>query len=354
MRIKLKSHSESESLIFSLPFTEIKDYLYNLEINGKSVFFIVDKSLLAFKQYRKFLENKRFFLFNATEDNKSLESFFKIHNFLLQNKADRKSLVVGVGGGITLDITGFAATTFMRGVKFGFIPTTLLAMVDASIGGKNGVNFKGFKNYIGTFNHPSFVLISPEFLKTLPQKEFNVGLAEIIKYGAIYKPELLDFLVSNNEAIKSKTLDALSYLIDESVKSKVEIVEKDFKESGLRKILNFGHTLGHALERLKKVSHGEGVAAGMVFASYLSFKKGYLREKEFKRIVEIIKLYGLPDYIKDVNLKDILEGIAGDKKKDGEKIDFILLKGFGKPVIEAMDLLEIENGLQDLRKYYRI
>lgn len=352
MEIKLKSRNESECLIFTEKFKAVPDFLNSLLTSGKSIYYIVDSELLRFEEYKGMLEDRKKFVFDANETNKNIDTVLSIQDFLLKNSADRKSLVIGIGGGITLDITGFAASIFMRGIPFGFVPTTLLAMVDASIGGKNGVNFKGFKNYIGTFNNPDFILISTFFLKTLPRKEFNVGIAEVIKYGAIYKPELLDYLFSKFNELNPQNERTLSYIIEQSIKTKIEVVEKDFKESGLRKILNFGHTLGHALERLKMVSHGEGVAAGMVFASFLSLKKGYLSEYEFEKLLKIISLFNLPVFIKGVSIKDLLDGISGDKKKAGTKIDFVLLKGLGKPVIESMDLSEIRRGLEDLHKCY--
>lgn len=240
----------------------------------------------------------------------------------------------------------------MRGLSFGFIPTTLLAMVDASIGGKNGVNFEGFKNYIGCFNHPEFILVSDNFLETLPEAEFLNGIAEVIKYGAIYKPDILTFLIEREWEVKDRKKEAIDFIIENSVKAKVSIVQDDFKESGLRKVLNFGHTLGHALERLKMVSHGQGVAAGMVFAAFLSLQKGYLEKEEFEKIRHTISLYKLPAFIPDASIGELVKGISGDKKKAGDKIDFILLKSLGRPVIQPISLMEIENALQNMYKHY--
>ena len=351
MNINFTSTTKSRCEISTLKFESLISFLENLIISEKSVFLIADSNLAKFKEYKELFKGKTIFFFDACEDNKNLENVTKIYEFLLKNRADRKSFVVGIGGGITLDVAGFVSTTYMRGLRFGFIPTTLLSMVDASIGGKNGVNFKGFKNYIGTFNHPDFIAISPNFLSTLSEREYNIGMAEIIKYGAIANSDLLDYLLLNADKIKEKDEDTINYLIEESVKIKVDIVRKDFKEAGLRKILNFGHTLGHALERLKKVNHGEGVAAGMVFAGWLSVRKGYLKEDEFERLKKVISAFNLPLFIKDVSLLEIIEGIAGDKKKEGDKIDFVLLKGLGVPIIEAMGLGEIKNELENMRKH---
>ena len=352
MQLSLSSKIESDCEIFSLNLKQVNPFLEKIEKEKDSVFFVIDSALKNFDKYKSLFKNREIFYFTATEENKNLDSVKEILKFLVDKGADRKSFLIAVGGGITLDVAGFAASIYMRGIDFGFLPTTLLAMVDASIGGKNGVNFYNFKNYVGTFNHPSFIAVSPEFLDTLEKKEFNVGMAEVIKYSAIAKPDLMDFLISKPDQIKNRDKKALNYIIEQSVKTKVEVVENDFKESGLRKILNFGHTLGHALERLKKVSHGEGVAAGMVFASFVSMKKGYLPEHEFNSIVEVISQFDLPVFVKEVSIEGLMKGIAGDKKKKGNSVDFVLLKGIGNATVENMALSEIRGYLEDLYKHY--
>ena len=352
MKLSLSSKVEGDCDIFSLNFNKLNLFFEKLEKEKDSVFFVIDSSLKNFDNYKSLLKNRKIFYFTASEENKNFDIVKEILKFLMENNADRKSFLIAVGGGITLDVAGFVAAIYMRGINFGFVPTTLLAMVDASIGGKNGVNFYNFKNYVGTFSHPSFIAIVPEFLDTLDKREFNVGMAEVIKYGAIAKPDLMDFLILKSEQIKNKDKEALDYLIEQSVKTKVEVVENDFKESGLRKILNFGHTLGHALERLKKVSHGEGVAAGMAFASFISLKKGYLSENEFDKVIKVISQFELPVFIKGVSVEDLMTGIAGDKKKKGNSVDFVLLNGIGNAIVENMALSEIRGYLEDLYKHY--
>ncbi len=352
MRIVLPYQSESRCNIFVKDFAFVDEFIKKVEKQSQSVFYIVDKRLLNFPQYSHFFKGKDCFFVEADESNKTLETVKDIYHFLLEKRADRKCFIIGIGGGITLDIAGFVSSTYMRGLSFGFIPTTLLAMVDASIGGKNGVNFEGFKNYIGCFTHPEFIIISSNFLKTLPEAEFLNGIAEVIKYGAIYNPEILTFLIEREKEIKDRKKETVDFIIQNSVKAKVSIVKDDFKESGLRKVLNFGHTLGHALERLKVVSHGQGVAAGMVFAAFLSKQKGYLKEEEFEKIRHTISLYRLPAFIPDASIEELIRGISGDKKKAGDSIDFILLKSLGRPVIEPISLVEIEHALQNLYKHY--
>ena len=351
MEIVLKTSNTDESRIFTSDFSYLNSFVSS-RCENKRVFALIDKKILNFPAYSSLTKNLDTFAVTASERFKTLKTAERIYKFLLEKKADRDSFILAIGGGITLDIAGFVASTYMRGMKFGFIPTTLLAMVDASIGGKNGVNFLGYKNYVGTFNHPEFVAICPYFLKTLPKKQFNVGLAEVIKYGAINDKKILDFLEDTNSFKALKEEKNLKFIIEKSAKIKAEIVEKDFTESGLRKILNFGHTLGHALERIKKVSHGEGVAAGMIFAAFLSVKYGYLKEENLRKLEKILKKYSLPVFIDHVSEKEIIEGIAGDKKKSGDLIQFVLLKDFGKPFVKSLTLSEIEEGLNDLRKHY--
>ncbi len=352
MELSLSAKIESNCKIFSLTFNQLNSFFEEIEKEKDNIIFVVDSVLQNFDKYKSLFKNRKVFYFTAGEESKNLDSVKEILKFLMENNADRKSFLIAIGGGITLDVAGFVATIYMRGINFGFVPTTLLAMVDASIGGKNGVNFYNFKNYVGTFSHPSFIMIAPEFLETLDKKEFNVGMAEVIKYGAISKPDLMDFLILRSEQIKKRDKEALDYIIEQSIKTKVEVVENDFKEAGLRKILNFGHTLGHALERLKKVSHGEGVAAGIVFASFISLKKGYLSENEFKKVLRVISQFELPVFIKGVSVEDLMTGIAGDKKKIGNSVDFVLLKGIGNAIVENMALSEIRGYLENLYKRY--
>ncbi len=351
MKIELLSKTENKCDIFTLKFDALIEYLKQIELKENSVCYIVDKNLASFPQYKLLFKGKKVFFYDANEGNKNIDKISVIYDFLLENKEDRKSFVIGIGGGITLDVTGFVASTYMRGIRFGFVPTTFLAMVDASIGGKNGVNFRGYKNYIGTFNHPKFVAVSPYFLNTLNDREFKIGMSEVIKYSLISRVDLLDFINIQRDKIICREISILEHLIKESIKTKVDIVKKDFNESGLRKILNFGHTLGHALERIRKVSHGEGVAVGMVFAGYLSLIKGYISERDFSKIKETIHFFRLPLSFDRALINEIINGISGDKKKSGDKIDFVLLKKLGHAVIEPMDLSEIRDGLENMLKY---
>ena len=265
----------------------------------------------------------------AGEQSKSIENVIFIWNKLLEEKAGRDALLINLGGGTISDIGGFAASTYKRGIDFINVPTTLLAMIDASIGGKNGINFNNYKNQIGLFSEPNSVIINPNFLKTLNERELMSGLAEMMKYAFIADESLLD-------------LDSDNYLdfIEKAAEIKEDIVSLDMKETGLRKILNFGHTIGHALESyyLEKenyLTHGEAVALGIYSALYLSVKYCGLDDKWlffyemwFKGNLNLMNLNGF-------DVDDIYSYLSYDKKNKGGKPQFVLISAPGKPKIDV-------------------
>jgi len=281
------------------------------------------------------------------EPYKTLQTVEKLYRGLVQLEVDRSSLLVGVGGGLATDVAGFVASTFLREVPFGFISSSLLGQVDASIGGKNGVNLDGYKNMIGTIRQPSFVYCDLDLLKTLSRKEYVSGIAEVIKYGAIMDESFLHYLKDHMEDLLAMDSGVLEKVVTRSVKAKVEIVEQDEKESGLRRLLNFGHTLGHAIERNQKLLHGQAVAIGMVLASRLSVNLGMLKPAVAKLIEEVIAAAGLPVEIQ-VNPEEIYSNIRKDKKKSGEMIHFILLEGAGSAVVRPIPLDELKPMIYDL------
>jgi 3-dehydroquinate synthase len=276
--------------------------------------------------------------FPAGEASKNINTVLDIAGKLLKLEADRESCLIALGGGVAGDIAGFIASIFMRGVPYIQIPTTLIAQVDSSIGGKTGVDLPNGKNLLGTFYQPRAVFADLSFLETLPEKEFNNGLAEIIKYGAIDDEKMFRTLESNIDAIKSKDPKLMLSLVETCCQIKKSIVEIDEKEQGLRRILNFGHTLGHALETISKysITHGEGVALGMIAAARLSEKMGYLKTGEAERIKALILIAGLPGKIpKSFTGDSIIPLLKMDKKKKGDIIHFVLLKKIGMPFISG-------------------
>lgn len=270
---------------------------------------------------------------------KTLEWANHIYTALLVNSFDRKSALVALGGGVIGDLTGFAAATFMRGVPFVQVPTTLLAMVDSSVGGKTGVNHPMGKNMIGAFYQPKYVLMDLAALKTLPREEFIAGMAEVIKYGVIADAELFDYLDENREGILSLDQEALGYIIRRSCEIKADVVSKDEREAGLRAILNFGHTIGHAVETLENYTmrHGEAVAVGMVVAARLAHKTGLCDASVPARIETLINAYGLPTDLSVMKQKAsaqaILDAIQIDKKAEAGKVKFVLPKRIGHVVV---------------------
>lgn len=277
------------------------------------------------------------FLIPDGEEYKDLVWASFLYGELLKKRFDRDSLLVALGGGVVGDLTGFAASTYMRGIKYVQVPTTLLAQVDSSVGGKTGVNHELGKNMIGTFYQPSLVLIDTDTLKTLPQREFSAGMAEIIKYGVIADREFFDLLKADAKDILSRGSRIIK-VIKRSCEIKARVVSEDERESGLRAILNFGHTIGHAVEtatEYKRFLHGEAIAIGMCAASKIAVKMGLLKEKDAERIKHLVKLYKLPvDVPKDINASEILSAMEIDKKVKDGKIRFILPESIGKVRIE--------------------
>jgi 3-dehydroquinate synthase len=278
------------------------------------------------------------------EEIKTLDTVRDIYGRLISSGADRSAFIVGIGGGIVCDITGFVASTFLRGVRFGFAATTLLAQVDASVGGKNGVNFKGYKNMVGLFHQPEFVICDPEVLKTLPQKEICCGLAEIVKHAAIADADLFAYLEKHTEAILALDHQAIEKLVRGSVRIKSSIVSRDETEKGERRLLNFGHTFGHAIEKVTAAAHGEAVSMGMVIASALSVKKGLLSAEEDQRLRAVLKNLKLPTR-SEAQSQKILDAITKDKKRAGDHIHFVLLDGIGNARVEQLSFEELKGAL---------
>ncbi|HXY55429.1 MAG TPA: 3-dehydroquinate synthase [Nitrospirota bacterium] len=269
---------------------------------------------------------------------KTLDWANAIYTALLINGFDRKSALAALGGGVIGDLTGFAAATFMRGVPLVQIPTTLLAMVDSSVGGKTGVNHPMGKNMIGAFYQARKVLIDLGVLKTLPKEEFLSGMAEVIKYGVIWDADLFDYLDKNREKILSLDSNALIHIIRRSCEIKATVVSKDEREGGLRSILNFGHTVGHSLETAENYTmrHGYAIAIGMIYASRLANKSGLCDSSVPNRVEGLIKSYGLPTNLAALNRKptltELMETMQIDKKTEGGKVRFVLPKRIGEVV----------------------
>jgi len=274
------------------------------------------------------------------EEIKTLDTVSRLYEKLLELDADRASFVVGIGGGIVCDIAGFVASTYMRGIRFGFVSTTLLSQVDASVGGKNGVNFGGYKNIVGVFSQPEFVICDQNLLQTLPPRDFQGGFAEIVKHGAIADDHLFEYLERNWARALEHDPEVIEKVVHDSVIIKSTIVNRDATEQGERRKLNFGHTLGHAIEKVLQVPHGEAVSAGMVLAAEISEKKGYLQPEDSIRLSSLLEKFRLPVRL-EFNREKVFEAIRKDKKREGDNLKFIFLKKIGEAVVNQISIQEL-------------
>lgn len=323
-------------------FLKLNEFLKNSKIS--KVFILVDTNthLNCLSDFMSKTQNQaeiEVIEIEAGEEHKNLETCTGVWNALSELGADRKSLILNLGGGVVTDLGGFVASTFKRGIKYINIPTTLLSMVDASVGGKTGVDLGSLKNQIGVINQPEMVLIMSSFLTSLPANEMRSGLAEILKHGLI-KNEAYWKKVT---ALDQLGLADLDDIIRESVNIKAEVVAKDPTEENLRKTLNYGHTLGHAIESYflekqdrKTLLHGEAVAIGMILATFISKELKDFPESKLQEITsKIIEIYGKTEF-KEEDLKPIMDLMKFDKKNDHGNINFVLLKDIGSPVIDCI------------------
>ena len=266
------------------------------------------------------------------ENSKTLTQIEKLYEELIVNKFTRKDLLVALGGGVIGDMTGFAASTYLRGIDFVQVPTTLLSQVDSSIGGKTGVDFNGYKNMVGAFYMPKLVYINTSVLSSLSKEQFACGMGEVIKYGYIWDKDFYNFLTSNVDEINALNSDLLENMIFTSCDIKRQVVEIDPKEQSIRAFLNFGHTIGHAIEKHSDFTlyHGQCVAIGMVAAMYLSVQKGWLNSKDLDDMIALLKAYDLPVKASNMTAEDVLSATKSDKKMVGAKVKFTVLKEIGK------------------------
>ncbi|MBS1773470.1 MAG: 3-dehydroquinate synthase [Bacteroidetes bacterium] len=271
----------------------------------------------------------------AGEDHKKLKTLNIVTEQLLELQAHRSTLLVGVGGGMVTDMTGFAASVYMRGCRFGFVPTSLLAMVDAAIGGKNGLNFGLQKNLLGTIRQPEFILYDISFLETLPFMEWSNGFAEIIKYGCIFDNELFEILEQGSlEAYKNGATD-IHPIIQKCVNWKNKTVLEDEQEKGIRKLLNFGHTVGHAIETLYGLPHGQAISLGMLVACRVSEQITGLKTEVYDRLSTLLQQYRLPASL-SLHTDKLMDILVMDKKRNDNEIDFIVLESIGKSGVKRI------------------
>lgn len=332
--------SQNSTVLIGESYQNIHKYLPE-----KQIFLVCDENL--YSHYSDFIDQFPHVVMGTGEGSKVWSTIENIVEQLLEMGADRNSFLLGMGGGLVCDVTGFVASIFMRGLDFGFISTSLLSQVDASVGGKNGINFGKLKNMIGVFNPPQFVICDPVLLKTLPKREVRSGFGEVIKHAFIKDAELFEFLKENREELLNLNPELMEDLIYKAVSIKTDVVSNDPFEKGERKKLNFGHTIGHAIENNSNLTHGEAVAVGMVLAAKLSEEMCDLPKSESNKIKEILEQFDLP--VKhNVPSETINEYLIKDKKKNRNSIDFILLNSIGDACIKPIEIDHLKKKVEQL------
>lgn len=322
-------------------FGRLEEALTEIPTQNKKLCIVTDTVIaeLYAEQLQAVLEkcckSVSLFVFPAGEEYKTLNTVRNLYEYLILEKFDRKDMLLALGGGVVGDLTGFAAATYLRGIDFIQVPTTLLSQVDSSIGGKTGVDFDAYKNMVGAFHMPRLVYMNLATLRTLPGRQFSSGMAEIIKHGLIQDSSYYSWLAGAHEKIMDGEYEALLHMIEGSCRIKQHVVEEDPTEQGIRAWLNFGHTAGHAVEKLKNfgLTHGECVAIGSVTALWLSWKRGNITENECRQAEQMLETFGLPVRVSGLIAEDILETTKLDKKMEAGKIKFVLLKQIGEACI---------------------
>ena len=319
-------------------FDGLAEGLKKLNLIGKRLCIVTDSNVdtLYGAQVQNIIEqagceNVYRFVFPAGEEHKTLDVITDLYEFLIQHQFDRSDALIALGGGVTGDMTGYTAATYLRGIRFVQVPTSLLSMVDSSIGGKTGVDFRGYKNMVGAFYMPSLVYVNISALKSLDTRQLSSGMGEIIKHSLIRDVNYYNQLKTDVQKILSLQEKEVTDMIFRSQEIKKQVVENDPKEKGERAHLNFGHTIGHAIEKALNFSllHGECVALGMVAATHISVLRGDLSKEDLHCIEEIIAAYGLPVRFNSLQNEEIIENCFHDKKKEGNSIRFVLLKTIG-------------------------
>ncbi len=339
-----------ESVSYRFTNAEVK-YYFNARFSGLSKLTGKDRTVLitdenVFRKHTSKFRGWNTIVLKPGEEFKVQATVDSIIDQLIAFQADRQFTLVGVGGGVVSDLTGYVASVFMRGISFGFVPTSLLAMVDASIGGKNGIDVGPYKNLVGVIKQPAFLLFDFSFLSTLPDAEWSNGFAEIIKHACILDAAAFRLLEKYDLSSAKKNKKFLFGLIERNARLKSGVVKRDEFEKGERRLLNFGHTLGHALETQYILSHGEAVAIGMTYACH--FSEGLLGFSGTERVVHLLAQYGLPTHAA-FKTEKVFEILKMDKKRVSREMNYIMLEKIGKAVILPIPLKELEKWIKTLQ-----
>ncbi len=354
----LTVHDENNQKLYDIiiegSFNNLSTQLEALDLTNKRVCIVTDSKVeklygdTILDIVSKISKEAYIFSFPAGEANKNLYTVKDVYTFLIEKHFDRKDMLIALGGGVVGDLTGFTAATYLRGIDFVQIPTTLLSQSDSSVGGKTGVDFDGYKNMVGAFYQPKLVYMNTSTFKTLTKKEYLSGMGEVIKHGLIKDKAFYQWIKDNASGIKAFDEDVLLYMVKRNCEIKRDVVENDFKELGERALLNFGHTLGHAIEKFVYSDrlHGECVSVGFVGAAFISMKKGYISKEEYNDILSTLKLFELPVYENRIDIDDVLAATVSDKKMEAGKIKFIILSSIGNAIMDkSIDLIDMKEAL---------
>lgn len=337
-----KDHETAYHIYLEESFEMLPEYLEALEVKNRRLCIVSDSTVDGYygneleKLLDGFCAKVTRFVFPAGEKNKTLDTVKALYEHLILNHFDRKDMLIALGGGVVGDLTGYAAATYLRGIDFVQIPTTLLSQVDSSIGGKTGVDFDCYKNMVGAFHQPKLVFMNISTLKTLRDEQFFCGMGEILKHGLIKDASYYEWTIQHMSEICERNPEVLKKMISRSCEIKRAVVEKDPTEKGERALLNFGHTLGHAIEKLMdfKMLHGQCVALGYVAASYISYQRGLLSAEEFFEIRDMNVGFELPISFSGLNPDEIIAATKSDKKMEAGRIKFVLLNGIGHAFLD--------------------
>ncbi len=335
--------NEPYDIVLKESFDDLPDHLRAIGCEGRRVCIVTDSNVapLYLDEVRARVETccaqVETHILEAGEEHKTLDAVRGVYTKLIEAGFDRKDFLIALGGGVVGDMVGFAAATYLRGIRFVQVPTTLLAQVDSSIGGKTGVDFDRYKNMVGAFHQPCLVYSNVATLKTLPDEQFANGMGESLKHGLILDAGFYEWQIDHMGELEERGTQTLLELVSRNCQIKRYIVEKDPKEQGDRALLNFGHTLGHALEKCKEFQmlHGECIAIGFVAAAYISWQRGLIGEEEFYEIRDMNVGFGLPISFDGVSSQAIVDAVKKDKKMDAGKVRFILLKKLGRACIDT-------------------
>ena len=348
-------------IVYSDSFDKLSEELLKLGYKGKKICIVSETNVASLYLDAILISLDGIYsdiisyVFPEGEQSKNLDVVYGLYDELIKNKFSREDILIALGGGVVGDLTGFAAATYLRGIDFIQVPTSLLSQVDSSIGGKTGVDFKSYKNMVGAFHMPKLVYMNLSVLNTLNRRQFNSGMAEIIKHGIIKNPEYFNWLQDNSQSIINKDFDTLYHMIYESCMVKKAVVENDPKEKGERALLNFGHTLGHAIEKYMDFSflHGECVFIGMLLSAIISQKRGLIDSFSLDKIIDAISAWNVPHIPEDLDIEKVISYTKNDKKASQGTIKFILINKIGEAFIDlTVTEQEMADSIITLRNYY--